>query len=431
MRIAYVSAGAAGMLCGSCLHDNTLAAAIRRLGHDIALIPTYTPIRTDEEDVSLGRPFYGALNVYLQTRSSIVRRAPRFVHRILDHPALLRWASKIGSSTSAAELGELTLSVLMGEEGPSRLELERLVSWLRDSFKPEVVHLTNSMFLGLAGPLKRELGVPVICSVQGEDLFLDGLVEPYRERVLDLLRRRAGDADAFIATGEVYAKRMREMLGIPEARMNVVRLGLNLAGQGGASVRRPPEPFVVGYLARVCPEKGLHVLAKGFRELARKAGKERVFLRAAGYLGPKDRPWFTELRARIAEWGLDDRFEYLGEIDRAGKIGFLSGLDVLSVPATYPESKGLSVLEALANGVPVVQPRDGSFPEMIEATGGGVLFEPGSAEGLAAALGSLMEDPSGRRAMGERGREAVHRLFSDEVMARETLKVYFAATCTS
>lgn len=426
MRIAYVTAGAAGMLCGSCLHDNTLAAAIRRQGHDIALIPTYTPIRTDETDMSTGRVFFGAVGVYLRARSPLFRHAPRFLDRVLDHPALLARLSGRKKATRASDLGRLAHSVLMGEEGGQERALRDLVTWLRDDFKPEIVHLTNSMFLGLAAPLKREMRVPVVCSVQGEDLFIDELVEPWKTRVVALMREKARDADLFIATGKVYADLMCDLLAIGREKMRVVSLGLNMAGYGGPRPDRADGPIVIGYLARISPEKGFHLLAEAFRLVARRAGSGNVVLRAAGYLGPKDRPYFEDVKRRIGSWGLAGSFEYLGEPDKAGKIEFLRGLDILSVPTIYRESKGLSVLEAMANGVPVVQPAHGSFPEIIERTGGGVLFAPGSAEELAAVLETLMRDPARRRALGDRGREAVARLYSDEVMARETVAVYLS-----
>src|SRR4051812_10075002 len=94
MRIAFITAGAAGMFCGSCMRDNTLVAALNRLGHEAVLVPTYTPIRTDETDVSEGRVFYGGINVYLEQKSWLFRHTPRFVDWLLNRPALLRWASK-------------------------------------------------------------------------------------------------------------------------------------------------------------------------------------------------------------------------------------------------------------------------------------------------------------------------------------------------
>jgi len=93
MRITYLTAGAAGMYCGTCLQDNTLAAALRARGCDVLLVPLYTPIRTDETDVSLDRVFYGGINVYLQQKSALFRHTPWLFDRLLDLPALLRWAT--------------------------------------------------------------------------------------------------------------------------------------------------------------------------------------------------------------------------------------------------------------------------------------------------------------------------------------------------
>ncbi len=432
MRIAYVAAGAGGMYCGSCIHDNTVAAALQRRGHEVALLPTYTPMRTDEASVSLPRVFYGAVNVYLQQKSALFRHTPRAFDRLLDRPALLRWVSRLASSTDAHDLGALTLSVLEGEHGPQSKELEKLADWLAGSFRPEVVHLTNSLFLGAARRIKERVGAPVAVAVQGEDLFIDALPEPWRGRVVAELRRRAADADVFIAPSRYYARHMAELLGVDASRFRVVQLGLRLEGYGVAE-RTPPESgaasrpgpgATVGYLARIAPEKGLHLLAEAFRLLAARPGNERLRLAAAGYLGARDRPYLESIRERIAAWGLEERFEYVGEVDLAGKIRFLGSIDVFSVPTTYREAKGISALEAMANGVPVVLPRHGSFPEMIEATGGGLLVEPDSPESLAEGIAALLGDAGRRAELGRRGREAVHRDFGDNAMAAATLAVY-------
>ncbi len=418
MRIAYIAAGAADMYCGSCLHDNTLAAALQRIGHEVALVPTYTPLRTEAPGVSLDRVFFGALNVYLQQKAAAFRHTPEALDRLLDRPGLIRRASRLGASTDPTELGDLTHSILQGEEGFQAKELEKLVDWLRDDFRPDVVHLTNSMFAGFARSLKQELGVPVVCSLQGEDLFINHLREPWRSRVRELLSERAKDIDAFQVNSAWYADFMADYLKCDRNRMFVVPLGLTLQGHDGEP-REGGDPLTVGYLARICPEKGLHVLVEAFRLLA-----GRVRLRVAGYLGERDRPYLEELEARIAGWGLSGFYERVGEVDREEKIRFLQSLDVLSVPTVYLEPKGLFVLEALANGVPVVQPRHGSFPEMIEATGGGLLVEPDSPEELARGIETLMRDPALRRELGRRGREAVHARFHDRAEAEETVRVY-------
>jgi glycosyltransferase involved in cell wall biosynthesis len=426
MKIAYVAAGAADMICGTCLHDNALAGALLRAGHDVTLIPTYTPLKTDGEDFSIDRVFFGALNVYLQQKMGTFRRTPAAFDRLLDNPGLIRRAARLGASTDPTELGDLTWSVLQGEEGFQAKELAHLVAWLRDDLKPDVVHLTNSMFAGFARTLKRELGVPVVCSLQGEDLFLDQLREPWRSRALDVLRERAQDVDVFLANSDWYAGAMAEVLQVDRGRLYVVPLGISLDGFDGGVASRPADAsFTIGYLARVCPEKGFHLLAEAFVTLAADpALRGRLRLRAAGWLGARDRHYFEEQVEKLHAAGLSGAFDYAGEVDRTGKIGFLRSLDVLSVPTTYREPKGLFALEAMAAGVPVVLPRHGSFPEMLAATGGGLLVEPGSVEDLAKNLGRLIADPELRAELGRQGSEAVHQRFADTIEAENVLAVY-------
>ncbi len=459
MRIAYVSAGAADMYCGSCLHDNTLVAALQRLGHDAVLVPTYTPLRTDEPGVAIERVFFGALNVYLKQIAPPLRRGWPRVERLLDRPGLLALVARLGSATDPGRLGELTLSVLRGEQGNQAGELDKLVAWLRDSFRPEVVHLTNSMFAGFARRLKAELGVPVVCSVQGEELFLDGLAEPSRGAVRAALAERAQDVDLFVAPSRFYADLMASYLQVERERLAVVPLGLNLMGHGACGVaghgawgaggdgaegagghdaghgqahgpgrgaaRGAGEPWVVGYLGRIAPEKGLDLVAAAFRQLADAlGGAGRVRLHVAGYLPPQHRGYLRDVERQLRSWGLAGDYRYAGEVTRAEKIAFLAGLDLLAVGTVYPEPKGLYVLEALANGVPVVAPRHGAFPELLAETGGGVLVAPGDPAALAAALAELLRDPGRRERLGRAGRESVHARYGDEAMAAATLALY-------
>lgn len=424
MKIAYIAAGAAGMYCGTCIHDNTLAAALQRKGHDVALIPTYTPIRTDETDVSIDRVFYGGINVYLQQKSGLFRHTPWMLDRLFDNPSLLNGLSRFSASTSAQDLGALTVSVLQGEEGQQKKELTKLVQWLKNSYQPDLVQLTNSMFVGFAREMKKTLGVPILCALQGEDIFLEDLIEPYKSEALQLLQARASDVDGYIAPCQYYADFMGEYLDVPANKIDVVHLGLNLNEHGVGQKDLPETPFIIGYLARICPEKGLHLLVDAFYRLTDRVGPDKIQLKVAGYLGKKDEPYLEELIEQIDAWGLSDAFDYWGEVDRHQKIDFLNGLHVLSVPTTYKESKGLFILEALANGVPVVQPRHGNFPELIAATGGGVLVDPESPDAIAEGILQLIDNPDHRETLGQRGKETVHREFSDDVMAKATLAVY-------
>jgi glycosyltransferase involved in cell wall biosynthesis len=424
MKIAYITAGAAGMYCGSCMHDNTLVGALHRLGHDALLIPTYTPIRTDEEDVSLKRVFFGGINVYLQQKLALFRHTPWFLDRMWDGRALLRWVSRFAMKTQAEDLGDLTLSILKGEDGNQRKEIDKLVEWLAREVKPDLVNLTNVLLSGMVPRIKRRLKVPVLGMLQGDDLFLEGLPEGYRVPAVELVRRHCREMDGFLATCAYYADFMADYLEIPRERIDIVYPGLNLKGHGQPGPSRNGTPFTVGYFARICPEKGLHTLVEAFRLLKDMAGAPPCRLRVSGWLGANNRPYFEELRQRLATWGLAAHFDHVEAPDHASKVRFFQEIDVLSVPTTYREPKGLYVLEALANGVPVVQPRHGSFPELVEKTGGGLLVNPMDPADLARALGELVNNPEKRAALGRQGRDAVFENFTAERMARETLAVY-------
>src|SRR5262245_42656626 len=264
MKIAYITAGAAGMYCGSCMRDNTLVAALSRLGHDALLVPTYTPIRTDEEDVSQRRVFFGGINVYLQQKFWIFRRTPWLFDRLLDFPRLLRWVSRFAVKTQPESLGALTVSMLQGELGKQKKEIDKLVGWLSREVRPDVVNLTNALLSGMVGELKRQSKVPVLCSLQGDDIYLDGLPEPYRQQSMELVRKHCRQIDGFITTSHYYADHMAGYFDIPRERLHVVWPGLNLSGHGGNRPSRNGHPFTVGYFARICKEKGLHLLAAAY-----------------------------------------------------------------------------------------------------------------------------------------------------------------------
>jgi glycosyltransferase involved in cell wall biosynthesis len=423
MKIAYVTAGAAGMYCGSCMRDNTLVAALAARGHDALLVPIYTPIRTDEDDVSVHRVFFGGINVYLQQKYSLFRHTPWFLDRLLDAPRLLRWVSRFAVQTQAERLGELTLSVLRGEHGHQRKEVDKLIGWLTEH-KPEVINLSNIMLSGIAPELRRRVDAPILCSLQGDDIYLDFLPEAQRKPAMDLIRTNSASIDGYVTTSVYYADFMATYLGLPRERIHVVLPGLNLKGHGGPRPERNGRPFTIGYFARVCPEKGFHVLAEAFHLLRQTPDTPPVRLRVSGYLGANNRPWFDGLWKQLRDRGHGEAVEHVESPDHASKVNFLQSLDVLSVPTTYREPKGLYVLEAWANGIPVVQPRHGSFPELIEATGGGVLVNPNDPADLAASLRRLVTQPAAADEMGRKGRAAVFARFAADRMAEETADVY-------
>jgi len=424
MRIAYIAAGAAGMYCGSCLHDNTLAAALLELGEDVVLLPTYTPIRTDETDVSERRVFFGGINVYLQQKWALFRHTPWWLDKLLDSPSLLERLSRRASSIDPTQLGDMTVSMLQGEAGHQRKEIEKLVHWLLHDFRPNIVHLSNAMQMGMARMIEKGCGPPVVCQLSGEDIFLEKLPQPFYDQARAHLRERAADVDAFVAINRYYADYMIEYLCIDPRRVHVIPHGLKLEGHSPPVNKQPAEPRVIGYLARICEDKGLHQLVDACERLAADKSVPPFVLRVAGYLGAADRPYLEQLQKRAAAGPLAGRFEYLGELDRVQKIAFLQSLDVMSVPTVYREAKGLPPLEAMANGVPVVLPDHGSFSEMIADTGGGLLFRPHDSADLAEKLATLLRDSPKAAQLGMTGRQAIVERYHSRRMAEQTRELY-------
>src|SRR5262245_28998060 len=420
MRIASITAGAAGMYCGSCMRDNALATALNTLGHETLLLPTYTLIRTDERDVSGGPIFFGGVNVYLRQKFRLFRRTPWWLDRLFNSRWLLKLVSRFAVSVRAEELGRLTVSMLGGASGEQKKGVDELARWLTDEWKPDVVLLTNVLLSGIVPELKQRLGVPVVATLQGDDIYLESLPAEFKSRCLELIRGNCAGIDGYIATCRYYADFMAGYLGVPRERFHVVYPGINLAGFDGAAPPRTTDVPVIGYFARIAPEKGLHALAEAFIHLRRQPGAPAAKLRFAGYLGAHNRGYLADAWKKLGNAGLAGDVEHADAPTHVDKVRFLHGIDVLSVPAPYREPKGLYVLEALAAGVPVVQPRHGSFPEVIEATGGGLLGNPDDPVDLAAGLRRLLDDAELRREFGRKGQAAVREKFTAERMARDT-----------
>ena len=422
MRILSITAGAAGMYCGSCSRDNALAVELLSRGHQVTLLPLYTPTNPDEHNVSQKRVLFGGISIYLQQYASVFRRAPRFLDRVWDAPWVINAFASRSLSTDPAMLGDLTVSMLEGDRGVLRREFDKLLDWVADEPVPDVVNLPNSLLIGLAAPLGKALHRPIYCTLQGEDLFLEGLAEPYRTRAIELIRQQVQHVETFIAVSDYYVPTMAKLLAIPPDRIAVVPLGINLAGY--ARRETPNDVFRIGYLARLAPEKGLQVLAEAYGRLRERTAGAPIRLEAAGYLAPAQQGYLDEVKRTLERAGVVHEFTYHGAVDRAGKLAFLQSLDVLSVPATYDEPKGVFLLEAMAAGVPVVQPRRGAFTEIVERTGGGTLVAPDDPAALADGLHALWKDRALAARLGRQGFAGVREHYSVQRSADRLMAVY-------
>ena len=402
-----------------------LAAAMQRLGHEVLLVPLYTPITTDEKNVSSGKLFFGGLNVYLQQKFAIFRHLPRAIDRALDHPRLVSLLATLPSSTNQINLADLTLSMVRGEHGHQRKEVWRLVDWLAHEPRIDIIHLSNLLIGGCAPILKEKLSVPIVVTLQGDDVFLDALPEPTRSEILAEMQELAKGVDRFIVHSRFYAEKMANYFNIPADRFSEVPLGIEESGYlHSREADNSSHPARIGYLARICPAKGLHLLIDAYLELKRQEPYQHIELWVAGDLNEADQSYFQAQKERIRRAGYQADVHFVGRLSHEQKIAFLRQLDLFSVPALYPDPKGRYVLEALASGLPVVQPAHGAFPEMLARTGGGRLFAPGDPDALVAALAELLTDHKARKMLAREGPEGVVATARAEHSAAATLNIY-------
>jgi glycosyltransferase involved in cell wall biosynthesis len=422
MKIAHLTAGTGNFHCGNCHRDNALVRALRAEGHDAFLVPLYLPLVLDEPAATPEAPlFAGGINMFLQQKLPIFRRTPRWVDRAFDATGLLTLASRFAGMTRARDLGEMSVETLRGTDSHQAKEWNRMVEWLAP-LQPDVVALSNGLLAGLASGIKESLGCRVVCSLQGEDSFLDSLPDPYKSQAWAGLAATATHVDRFVGVSQYYADLMTRRMNLPSEKMAVVRNGVSLDTLVPAAA--PPATPTIGYFARMCHGKGLHLLVDAFILLKERGNLPGLRLRVGGAKTAIDDDYVTAQEAKLVAAGVRGDAEFVPNIPAEEKAAFLQSLSVLSVPAIYGESFGLFVIEAMACGVPVVEPHDAAFTELVHATGGGVLCAPEDAGSLAAALEQLLLTPGLAAELGGRGREAVVAEFSAARMARD-----FAAVC--
>ena len=408
MRIVYLTAGAGGMYCGSCLHDNSLAKSMHRLGHEALLVPLYTPIRTDQSNASEQFLFYGGISVYLQQLSPMFRWLPKPFEKLLNHPGLISWFASRASATSAKQLGGLTVSMLQGADGRQRKEVLRLCQWLRE-IAPDAIIFSNLLIAGCVSNIANHLPeTRLAVMLQGDDIFYESLTEPFRQQALSQMRRLAGIVDQFFVHSDYYRNHMSQLLQVEPEKMKLCPLSID--AQDLLSVDRNQVPRTVprvGYLARIAPEKGLHLLVDAFVELKQAGQIPDTQLEIAGWLGNQHEAYWKRLQVKLDSAGLKEQYRFWGTVDRQQKADFLQLIDLLSVPTTYREPKGLFVLEAMAAGVPYLLPAHGAFLELHGRANCGQLHQPDSVAELKLRLLGSLQNIQHTRQLAQSCREYV------------------------
>ncbi len=422
MKIVNIVPGFGGTFyCGNCLRDSGFASALRKAGHDAMILPVYLPL-TIRGNMHETPVFYGAVNIYLKQVFPFLRHMPGWMEHLLNSAPLLKLAASKAGSTRAQGLEELTESMLMGKQGHQGKELEELIFFLKHHEKPDIVHFSNALLLGMAKQIKEEVGVPVVCSLQDEDVWVDAMNEPYPGKIWGLLAEKARDVDAFVAVSHYFAGVMKQKMQLPAEKVHVVHIGVNPSEY--EYFPDPPIKPAIGYLSRIYEDNGFAVLVDAFILLKSRPGFENLELHASGGMTGYDKAFFHLQAKKLQQAGIEKDLAVYKDFGPENLGDFFKSVSVLSVPVLKGEAFGLYQLEALASGVPLVQPALGAFPEIIEETGGGLLYQPNTPEALAGCLESILNDKSRLRQFSASGRKAVEEKFECSLLTAKMLEVY-------
>ena len=424
MQIVFMTPGSGdNFYCENCLRDKALVVALRTLGHDAASMPLYLPPLMQDTDPGDKTPvFFGGVNVYLQQRFKLFRHTPRWLDKLFDANGLLRFAARKVGMTKASFLGETAVSMLQGASGRQVKELERLVSYLQENSRPDVVVLSNAMLLGMAPLISEQLGCAVVCMLQDEHDFIDALPKGYSDQAWDLMRQNARSVSMFIAPSRYYANLMGSRLRLPEGAVKVCYNGIDPEGYAPADT--PPDPPVIGYLSRLHPDKGLDLLTNAFIELRSQPGLETTKLIIAGGMTQNFAGYVDAQKQAFQQAGVADDVEWIDDFDRQSKRDFLPRCSVMCVPDRSGPAAGMFIIESLLAGVPLVEPNTGVIPELIEATGGGLLYDPNSPGDMIAKLTELLKDPARAKSIGQTAHQTALKQFTAQAAATRLIALF-------
>ena len=423
MNIIQIIPGSGGSFyCGNCLRDSKYVDALRKQGHQVIKIPMYLPLFSDEHDITDIPIFYGAISTYLKQVYPIFRKMPDWFEKLLDSKPMMKIAASMAGSTRAKGLEDMTISMLLGEQGEQKEELDKMVNWIAEHCKPDVIHISNALLLGLARRLKEKTGVPVLCSLQDEDVWVDAMQPKFRQKIWDLMHTRSEDVDALVAVSKFFAETMKKLMNLPAEKVHTFYLGVDADDYHFIPVKEKPRN--IGYISRMCHENGFDIVVDALIELKKKPGFEDVKLIATGGSTGDDEKYIKEQKRKIRENNLEDSFEIIDEFEGDTRHNFFKKVSLISVPVRIGEAFGMYLLESMASGVPVVQPALGAFPEIVGLSGGGVTYMPNSPEKLSETWAELLSNPEKLEKLSHDGYEGTKKKFNIHNHAAEIIGLY-------
>lgn len=413
MKILIIGPGAGdSFYCGNCFRDSLQASALIRAGHDVTILPLYLPAHHATEGVPI---FFPAVSYYIEQAMFKRGNMPQWVSKLASSKVFMNLAASMSGSTSASGMEGMTMSMITGADGAFKRNLSDMIAWIEKEGKPDIVHLSSSLLIGIAAPLKEAIGVPIVCSLQDEEVWIDSLKGEWAATAWEAITANAAAVDRFVTTSNYYKQIIDAKM--PSLSPTVIYPGINIEKYRSDTL---PERPTIGFFYRMNQLDGLDTLAEAFVMLKQRGTIPNLTLRIGGGNTDSDKKFLSHIYDILRPY-MDDVIveeEYSPVLHHR----FYKNVTLVSVPLQFDEGVGIYICEAYATGRPVVEPRRGSFTEIVGE--GGVLYDEQTPAALAEALESVLTDQALYDSLRDKAKTMADERYSDIKCAEALIELY-------
>jgi len=407
MKIALCKSHFFGPVSGADEILVTYAISLRRAGYDVEVVLLYKPPDNDRFCRRLRQAGVPIVNVIDRSIAFMIMRGLRS----LVSSFLLLFLLIPRSEASLRKIWQVLLDLIsQAHYNHCRAFLSASDYDLLHVFTPD----TGATLFIRAG---KEAGIPVLYHEMGTPYYLPALGPYYRrlEKVLPLCSEVAALSPTL---ARQWSERFTFLSSV--SVLPLITEDSEMLNVSASLPRNGNHETIFGYAARIEVGKGPLVLADALAKL--RQHRQDVHVRLAG-----TGPTVKEVKARARQLGLNGSWEFVGSYE--GSVGcsaFMRTLDVFVLPS-FAEGTSKSVIEAMANGLPIITTNVGGSPDLLPP-GAGILIPPGDSAALANAMQCLASNPALRKHMGQAARDRYLQLFAPDSVLSMLVSTYSRLT---
>jgi len=310
----------------------------------------------------------------------------------------------------------MTLSMIKGDDANFAKQTDKIIEWITHHDTPDIIHLSSSLLIGIAKAIKIHINIPVVCSLQDEEVWIESLENRYVQEAWASIGQNVKYVNRFLASSQFY--KSKALGKIPDIKeIEVVYPGVPVKKY--ASSHYPEEP-TIGFFYHMNSVNGLHILAEAFVNVKKKKSVERLRLHIGGGFTTADRKFLKKIHQILYPYQDCVAWHHAYTLDEHTK--FYSGISAICVPITFEEAAGLYLCEAFAAGRPAIEPDTGSFAEIV--ANGGILYSPNTPDALTNAIEKLFADRTSYNSYCKNAQQLSQSRYNDWLLAATLHKIY-------